>query len=350
MAVVYSYAVINWLINDKETVFSSEDQHFLRLCLETVLCTDTPPNIHLLHEHFVHWAKLARPTTACEPLSLPCVLEHIQTAENKGVYPADPFLTPQFWARVLLPGANINVWYDGVVGCVLSAMRQQFVREKMHTSQSSLAGNVAIQCRRVQYIITKLAPSCKYEKTGDNYITAWLLTKLALRRQVLIPQCVTPYDGIAAQYSKDANDLVRPHLDTSPDVKIHHVQWQNTHDLDGFLFVIGVLAEHLDNLQCHILSNGDVPKGMYMDIPYFFLFSSQCDVGMGDVFGCGYKENLYLAPAENPHTSTILLYLQLLAGPSCPSSVCNMKQACEAPDTVPITSSLYTMCEQLLVL
>jgi hypothetical protein len=356
MAADLSYQTLCWLVNDATTILSRDEIYQTVVPLLTnALCTDTTTNAHLLQEHLRLWLvyqynhiikDMEVPTAPVES-ELETLIKDIETT---GVYTPQTILKPALYRYLLDLHNTTEKWYTRTMGCVLGALRQQYVHQHLHFTQHTPTESVLLYCRRIQHILCKWAPICKYERTGDAYIHNLLRTKLTLDRQVLIPHKIAPYDAIADQYGLSANDQFRSHIDMQPDSKLLQVQWEDRSDTDGFLFLLGVLFENLDGVPIAILCNGDIPRSVQQSTPFFFILSEHCNLGVGRVFGVGKGTQLYVASAEHPHTSSIYLYLQLLSDStcsSCPLPVSHMKHACETPNTVGITNPLYPMCKML---
>ena len=348
-----SYQSLCWLVNDTATTLSRKEiKQSVLPPLTNALCTDTTKNIHLLQEHIRFWLVCQYNNVTCD-MDAPAALTEseletiITETETTGVYTPQTILIPALYRYLLNPHNTTKKWYDRTMGCVLGALRQQYIHQHLHITQHTPTDAVSLYCTRIRHIMCKWAPICKYERTGDIYIHNLLCTKLTLDRQTMIPHKIAPYDAITDQYGLSANDHFRCHLDLQPDTKLLQVQWDNRHDTDGFLFLLGVLFENLDGVSVAILCNGDIPRGAQQSTPFFFILSEHCNVGVGRVFGVGMGTQLYIASAQHPHTSSIHLYLQLLSGSTCPASVSYMKHACETPDTVGVTNPLYPMCKAL---
>jgi hypothetical protein len=273
----------------------------------------------------------------------------ISTVAENGAYTSAVFQCASIYDYTLTMGYDRQKRYNNVMGCIIASLRQSHLKTHMNFhSYDSLPGNSHF-LRRVQQMLRMLAKKCTYERSGDVYIHTLLRSKLQAFRQTLLCTKEPPYDAISAQYGSSANELVRPYIDMDPEMKSQHVEWDNTLDLDGFQFVVGVLREALDGCKCTILCNAEIVNGLSLDVPYFFVISEFMDLGIGTVFGYGIREHLYIAPKENPHLNTIFAFISSALHHTVPS-ISDFRQACVDPSLLAASSPFFSISESLVQL
>lgn len=211
---------------------------------------------------------------------------------------------------ILKPRAETEDNINNVLGTIIKIHAKRAITDKYTFIQ--LDSGIEEEVReRFKKIVFNYANKCTYERSGDVYIHLLLRGKLRSQVSALIPSGHQPYDAISEEYNSDANNLVRPYIEIPPSRKILDVKWEHGLDVDGFHFIVGLLREIMDGMDCIIHVNSHIchcfcePK-----VPHLVLFSMDFDVGIGVAYGFVYENNLYLPPkSATPLLDFFILYI-----------------------------------------
>lgn len=275
--------------------------------------------------------------------------EVLSALEQSGDYNEEQLLDYRYIDAAIRRQADGSKLQQFYLGSVLASVCSSELRHTFSFQPAPVVNTSELQ--RLKYILGFLAKKCTYERTGDVYIHTLLRSKLYAYRQALLCDNQTPYDNIAEQYVRQANDLVRPFIDTDPDVKFEQVQWNNAGDLDGFHFLAGVLREALDGVHCPLYVNTAIVRAPLLsgDQPYLFCISAHFHVPGGLMFGYGVGRQLFYAPPETLSHLLVLHHFIFAARTSeCPPALADLCQACVDPGNLSSSSPLHTLAEELL--
>jgi len=216
----------------------------------------------------------------------------------------------KLYRYILKPRVESDENQNNVLGTIIKVHAKQAISKKYEFIQLDAGIEEDVQ-ERFKKIMFNYANKCTYERSGDVYIHLLLRGKLNSRVNALIPSGNQPYDAISNEYKNSANDLVRPYIETPPSRKILDVKWEQSIDVDGFHFIVGLLREIIDGLACIVHVNSHIchcvcePK-----VPHFVLFSMDFDIGIGVAYGFVYEDQMYLPPkSATPLLDFFILYI-----------------------------------------
>ena len=336
-----------WMINAGLDQMSNQDREYIKRQLHDILCTRGNVSVPVIKEHLSMWAFLSRTSNTDDSIAMHELDKLISESKKTGKYDKCIWQKNEIYNYIVTLGYDKQPRFNNVMGCVLSSLIASYINDNIVFDAYDSMDTHESSRQRMKSLLRALSKKCTYERTGDVYIHCLLKSKLYAHIKTLLGTNNTPYDAIAAQYESDANELVRPYMDTDPDSKIQDVQWNNTSDLDGFQFVVGILREALDGFNCTILCNTDIAKGVLLDHPYFFVISEHLNLGVGSVFGYGIRNKLYIAPHDQPHLNTIYSFLSSPLHLSTHSLV-EFRTACNNPELLSASSPYYSISESIV--
>jgi len=336
-----------WMINAGLNEMSDQDKQDIKNRLHDILCTHGNSSIPVIQEHLCMCVFLNQSENIENTIELNVLDKLILETEKSGKYDKCIWQKEEIYNYILTMGYDKQPRFNTVLGCVLSSLIVSYIEKNMTFNLYNSVDTYDSEKQRMKSLLRALSKKCTYERTGDVYIHCLLKSKLYAHKKTLLGTKDTPYDAISAQYESDANELVRPYMDTDPDSKIQEVKWNSTSDLDGFQFVVGILREALDGFACRILCNTDIAQGILLEQPYFFVISEHLNLGVGSVFGYGIRNQLYIAPHEQPHLNTIYSFLSSPLHISTHSLV-EFRTACNTPELLSASSPYYSISESIV--
>jgi hypothetical protein len=130
-----------------------------------------------------------------------------------------------------------------MMGRILAWHAARRVRDYDTTVLSFPSSESAVSARFAS-ILSQAAKACTFERTGDNFLSQVLTTKLYAERSALLAWRETPLRHIPKQIAGECtNKLVRPFIEVTPEMRAASIDWETSWNTDHFTFVISVLQE-----------------------------------------------------------------------------------------------------------
>lgn len=345
---------ICWLTTQGMQEMDTSEQNVVMTKLVNIICCEGFDNVYVCKEYVALYSVLRLLTCSCEKeppvMDNPRLDKYIKDIDEEGEYNVIARDFRSICRYIHTPGNDKHGRFNNIIGIVIGYLCRKTLTTEFSRSINNLSyDSTSDGLLRMRHMLSVLSQKCTYERTGDIYIHTLLKSKLPTYISSLIVNTGTPYDAISKYYDSDANDLVRPFMNTDPDVKFDNVQWQSTTDLDGFHFLVGLLREFLDGCDCTLLYNHTIARGLRLSRPYFFVMSNYFHLENGVCFGYGVGNKLWIAPQQDPHLLTIHGFLTAHKGKQIPS-LTDFYSACFSPDSLPSSSPFYALCEDFVKL